>query len=91
VDESLFRAAQEGLTNVRKHADATRTAVVLDFQDDDHVRLEVRDDGRGLAGQQADGFGLAGLRERMASIGGHLTLRSGVADGVTTLVVEVPG
>ena len=76
VDESLFRAAQEGLTNVRKHADATRTAVVLDFQDDDHVRLEVRDDGRGLAGQRADGFGLAGLRERMASIGGHLSLRS---------------
>ncbi|WP_028045812.1 sensor histidine kinase [Cellulomonas sp. URHE0023] len=91
VDESLFRAAQEGLTNVRKHADATRTAVVLDFQDDDHVRLEVRDDGRGLAGQQADGFGLAGLRERMASIGGELTLRSAATDGVTTLVVEVPG
>jgi len=91
VDESLFRAAQEGLTNVRKHAAATRTAVVLDFRDDDHVRLEVRDDGRGLAEEPADGFGLAGLRERMANVGGRLSLGSTPTEGVTTLVVEVPG
>ncbi len=91
VDESLFRAAQEGLTNVRKHADATRTAVVLDFRDDDRVRLEVRDDGRGLPEDHGDGFGLAGLAERMAHVGGRMSLESAGAAGTTTLVVEVPG
>ncbi|MFD1147601.1 sensor histidine kinase [Saccharothrix hoggarensis] len=68
VEESLFRAAQEGLTNIRKHADASAAAVVLDYSDADVVRLEVRDDGHGLpedhalltAGDGADGSGAAG-------------------------------
>ena len=90
VDETLFRAAQEGLTNVRKHADATSTTVVLDFSDEDHVRLEVRDDGRGLPETPDDGFGLTGLRERMANLGGRISLDATGASGLT-LTVEVPG
>lgn len=91
VDESLFRAAQEGLTNVRKHAAATRTAVVLDYRDGERVRLEIRDDGRGVPERRGDGFGLAGLRERMAIVGGRMSLESAEGAGATTLVVEVPG
>lgn len=90
VDESLFRAAQEGLTNVRKHADATTTAVVLDYRDEHHVRLEIRDDGRGLPEQEGAGFGLTGLRERMANLGGRMSLDPAGATGLT-LTVEVPG
>ena len=90
VDESLFRAAQEGLTNVRKHADAISTTVVLDYRDEEHVRLEVRDDGRGLSGTPGDGFGLTGLRERMANLGGRMSLHPGSTAGLT-LTVEVPG
>ena len=90
VDESLFRAAQEGLTNVRKHAYATTTTVVLDYRDDDHVRLEVRDDGRGLPEELDAGFGLTGLRERMANLGGRMSLDPAGATGLT-LTVEVPG
>ena len=90
VDESLFRAAQEGLTNVRKHAHATTTTVVLDYRDENHVRLEVRDDGRGLPEQQGPGFGLTGLRERMANLGGRMSLDPAGPTGLT-LTVEVPG
>ena len=90
VEESLFRAAQEGLTNVRKHADASSTTVVLDYSGEDHVRLEVRDDGRGLPSTPAAGYGLTGLRERTASLGGRVSLEPAGATGLT-LTVEVPG
>lgn len=92
VEESLFRAAQEGLTNVRKHADATTATVVLDFDRVDLVRLQVRDDGRGLLENPLpdNGFGLVGLRERMAGLGGQVSVDSTAGRGVT-LTVQVPG
>jgi signal transduction histidine kinase len=90
VEESLFRAAQEGLTNVRKHADASSTTVVLDYRQADQVRLEVRDDGRGLPETPAPGFGLTGLRERTASLGGRVSLDPAGDTGLN-LTVEVPG
>lgn len=103
VEESLFRAAQEGLTNVRKHAGASRSTVMLDYRRADRIRLEVRDDGRGIsvtdaAGMErvdrADrettvGFGLTGLRERVASLGGRMSLEPAGTAGLT-LSVEVP-
>ncbi|MFC7762483.1 sensor histidine kinase [Catellatospora bangladeshensis] len=71
AEESLYRAAQEGLTNVRKHAHASRAALVLDYTGEAEVRLEVRDDGAGPAGDPHDGgFGLVGVRERAAFAGG---------------------
>jgi signal transduction histidine kinase len=88
VEESLFRAAQEGLTNVRKHADATAATVVLDYGVD-LVRLEVRDDGRGLPADRDAGFGLVGLRERVAGLGGRVSVDSAAGRGLT-LTVEVP-
>ncbi len=91
VEESLFRAAQEGLTNVRKHARAEAAKVVLDYGAD-RVRLEIRDDGLGLAGDSppGNGFGLVGLRERMAGLGGRVSVDSAEGHGLT-LTVEVPG
>ncbi|SNY47745.1 Signal transduction histidine kinase [Paractinoplanes atraurantiacus] len=90
AEESLFRAAQEGLTNVHKHAHATRAELFLDFSDPDCVRLEVRDNGTGVAGGDTGGFGLLGLRERAARLGGRLTLESAPGAGAT-LRMEVPG
>src|SRR4051812_3654792 len=87
--ESLFRAAQEGLTNVRKHAGATSVQVLLRFGADS-VCLEVSDDGRGLPGAAPPGFGLLGLRERATRLGGRLDVAA-TPGGGTTLLVEVPG
>ena len=87
--EALYRAAQEGLTNVRKHARATRAELVLEYTDA-AVRLEVRDDGTGTIDGGAPGFGLVGLRERAAHVGGQLHVDSTPGQG-STLSMEVPG
>jgi signal transduction histidine kinase len=89
AEESLFRSAQEGLTNVRKHAAAAAARLVLHYRDDGTVRLEVRDDGRGAA-PSGDGFGLLGLRERAERLGGSVEVESAPGRG-TTLRVAVPG
>ncbi|MFE0023087.1 sensor histidine kinase [Amycolatopsis sp. NPDC059021] len=85
----LLRAAQEALTNVRKHAAASAVSVRVSVVDDS-VRLLVRDNGVGFdpAGT-SDGFGLPGMRSRAEQVGGRLTVRSGPAGG-TELTVEVP-
>jgi signal transduction histidine kinase len=87
--ESLFRAAQEGLTNVRKHADATSARLLLQFGADT-VCLAVSDDGRGLPQTGPPGFGLLGLRERATRLGGRLDVVP-AAGGGTTLRMELPG
>ncbi|WP_179266314.1 sensor histidine kinase [Asanoa hainanensis] len=89
AEEALFRAVQEGLTNVRKHARARQAAVTLDYSRPAEVRVEVRDDGAGTAAG-SDGFGLLGLRERAAHLGGRTSLESVPGQG-STLWVEVPG
>ena len=93
LEESLYRVAQEGLTNVRKHSGAGSARVLLDYGtagSADSVRLEVRDDGRGTTSGNGTGFGLIGLRERVESFGGRLTVDSASGAGLT-LRVELPG
>ncbi len=87
--EALYRAAQEGLTNVRKHARATHADLVLDYADA-AVRLELRDDGTGAVDGGSPGFGLLGLRERAAHLGGRVQVGPAPGQG-WTLRVEVPG
>jgi signal transduction histidine kinase len=86
--EALFRAAQEGLTNVRKHARATRADLELAYSDSG-VRIAVCDDGVGFSGAGSPGFGLLGLRERAAQVGGRLHLESARGRGCT-VSMEVP-
>ncbi|HET7567451.1 MAG TPA: histidine kinase [Gaiellaceae bacterium] len=72
LDLAAYRVVQEGLTNVRKHADARRVEVLLRYGRD-AVAVEVADDGAG-AGAGAgggSGRGLAGIRERVALLGGE--------------------
>lgn len=68
--DALFRTAQEGLTNVRKHAGTKQVRVTLRY-DAAGTGLEIEDDGCGSGGS-AGGFGLTGLRERLEAIGGRL-------------------
>lgn len=87
--EALYRAAQEGLTNVRKHARANRADLLLDYGET-AVRVAVRDDGVGTGDGRAPGFGLVGLQERAAQLGGQLHVESAPGAGCT-LTMEVPG
>lgn len=88
VQEALYRAAQEGLTNIHKHANAHAAVVRLVYAHTS-VSLEVRDDGCGLEGN-GGGFGLVGIRERVDRLGGSLTVESTPGTGVAVRV-EVPG
>ena len=94
TEESLFRTAQEGLTNVRKHSRAAHAELVLDYLGAERVQLEVRDDGLGTTEDSGEsrqaGFGIVGLRERAAKLNGKLELESTPGHG-TTLRLVVPG
>jgi len=94
VEHALFRAAQEGLTNIRKHARATSALVRLDFRDAQRVHLELSDNGVGRAAEPASGsasggFGLTGIRERVELLGGSVSAANRLQGGFA-LRVEVP-
>ncbi|MEJ3744431.1 sensor histidine kinase [Actinomycetes bacterium KLBMP 9797] len=84
---ALYRAAQEGITNARRHAGAHRIRVSVHC-DASSARLVVADDGRGFPPERA-GFGLRGMRERIALAGGTVDVDSGPARG-TRLTVTIP-
>jgi signal transduction histidine kinase len=88
AEHALFRAAQEGLTNVRKHARAQTAQLALDYRDPARVFVRVTDDGCGPTAGPA-GHGLAGLRERIADLGGRLVAENPPTGGFC-LQVEIP-
>ena len=86
----LLRAAQEALSNVRRHAGATTVDLVLGpAPDGAAVTLDVVDDGRGMAPAAVEGFGLRGMRERVTTGGGALAVTSDVGLG-THVKVTMP-
>ncbi len=87
--QTLFRAAQEGLNNVAKHANAARVDILLDYSAQDQVRLLIEDDGQGTDHFNG-GFGLVGLQERANLLGGRLLMTSAVGQGFR-LDLAVPG
>lgn len=94
VELSLYRIAQEALNNVVKHARATHASLTLTFAPN-HIELTVSDDGIGFVVPQsptdlapAGHFGLLGIHERIALLGGHLEIESAPGSG-TRLRVRV--
>jgi len=88
VNLTLYRAAQEALTNVGKHAHATGVELHLDYRDDDSVHLSIKDDGVGSDNSDG-GFGLLGVRERVQQLSGEVRVRTGSGKGFA-LEVELP-
>jgi signal transduction histidine kinase len=93
VEVTLYRIAQEALTNVVKHADARVARVVLSYGDDE-IRLEVVDDGHGIPNsmpepQQHSGYGIVGMIERAHALGGRLDVGNGPGGGFR-VVATVP-
>ncbi len=88
---SLYRAVQEGLTNARKHAQATRVRVILDYRAPGKASVTVQDNGLGTRPDKSSGgFGLMGLRERAHLLGGTVQVESMPHAGFT-LKLEAPG
>ena len=85
---ALYRVAQEGLTNISKHAQATHTEVTLDFSQTAFVRLTLIDDGVGAA-KTRSGFGLVGIQERVQLLGGEFNVETQVGRGFR-LEVTIP-
>ena len=90
VETTLYRIVQEALTNVTKHAGATRISVVVSRQEQ-AVAAVIEDDGAGfeVAEARADGLGLVGMRERVGLVGGRLRIEASPGRG-TTLAAEIP-
>ena len=94
VEAALFRVAQEALTNVAKHAQASKVRLTLSYLDD-VVLLDVRDDGLGFDPANAvpadagSGFGLDAMRQRLGRVNGTLEVESAPAEG-TAISACVP-
>jgi signal transduction histidine kinase/ligand-binding sensor domain-containing protein len=93
TEREVMRVAQEAIHNVKKHAEASQMWVQLEYGPET-VALEVRDDGRGGALERTTGashgqFGLTGMRERAAAVGGTLEVGSARGEG-TTIRLSVP-
>jgi two-component system, NarL family, sensor histidine kinase UhpB len=91
LSTALFRVLQESLTNVARHARASHVRVELTCSDID-VRLTVRDDGVGISARAENAprsFGLLGMRERAAILGGTLSVDSSPSAG-TSISMVVP-
>jgi len=96
VRDETFRIAGEALRNAFHHADAKQIDVEIRY-DERQLRVRVRDDGRGIdpevlhAGGREGHFGLRGMRERAALVGGKLTVRSGGVGTGTEVEFNTPG
>nr|WP_062339404.1 sensor histidine kinase [Herbidospora sakaeratensis] len=88
VEVAVYRITQEALTNVRRHAGATRVRVEL-RREPGTLRLVIADDGAGLAPDRRPGVGLLSMRERAAELGGFCGVTGRPGEG-TTVVVELP-
>lgn len=88
----VFRILQESLTNIARHAEASRVEVNIAVDEEDSVVLEVRDNGRGFdptTVRERKTFGLMGMRERALALGGEARFSSMPGEGMV-LRVRIP-
>jgi signal transduction histidine kinase/DNA-binding NarL/FixJ family response regulator len=87
VQAAALRVVQESLFNVRKHAGAS--TVAIEIRIDQEIELSVRDDGRGFSAANG-GFGLTGMRQRAAAVGGTLSVTSRPGGGTEVALCAPP-
>ena len=95
LETALYRIIQEALTNVYRHSGAKNAWIVLS-KDDDRIIASVRDDGKGIPEQVAllqpgtTGVGIAGMRQRLAELGGQLRLENHHPGTLIEVIVPFP-
>ena len=89
---TIFRIAQESLTNIARHAEATNIEIHLSIEKL-FIKLEIKDDGKGISENNTDNddasFGIFGMKERASILGGKLKIVSTPKEG-TAIIVELP-
>lgn len=92
IEIGLFRVVQEALTNVARHSGAANASVIANRRGG-RLRVVIEDDGCGFdPSTPSERLGLAGIRERVALLGGSLRIESDTSGGTTVIVeLEVPG
>jgi signal transduction histidine kinase len=93
VETTLYRVLQEAITNIARHAEATRAAVLLEASEKE-VRMIIEDNGQGFSANEAvdkpsKHLGLLGIRERLSLVSGALEVESAPGCGCT-LYIRVP-
>ncbi|SEG22497.1 Signal transduction histidine kinase [Nonomuraea solani] len=88
VEVTVFRAVQEALANVARHAEAGKVGVTLSYMED-VVVADIRDDGVGFDPAEVDGFGLTAMRQRVGRLAGNVEVESAPGQG-TAISVSVP-
>jgi PAS domain S-box-containing protein len=91
ISTSVFRIFQESLTNIARHAGATKVNVDLKERDG-HLILSVKDNGKGLIEEQvksSHSFGIIGMRERVKYLGGNIEIDSKINEG-TSVTISIP-
>jgi PAS domain S-box-containing protein len=97
LEISIFRIVQECLTNIHRHSESSKAAIRL-AAEDGRIRLEVRDEGKGIPPEKqaslnssgAVGVGFRGMRERVRELGGTLEIRSSPAGTIVLATLPRP-
>jgi signal transduction histidine kinase len=85
---AIYRAVQEGLTNIQRHSKAEKAHLRL-VELEKEIHLEICDDGIGPQPENPEGFGLHGMRERVEQMGGTMVLNK-MAEGGSRLSISIP-
>jgi two-component system, NarL family, sensor histidine kinase UhpB len=93
IDLTVYRCVQESLTNVIRHAQATRVDIELgEAAGASQLSLMVRDDGRGIDPATPPGFGISGMQERVQALGGSYKVEGGTGRGTCVrIMIPLPG
>lgn len=90
IDAVAFRFFQEGTSNAVRHGKPARISLSAERTSNSALRLTVIDNGRGIDTPVERGFGLVGMRERIADLGGTLTVSQAFPSGGVALVADIP-
>ncbi|MFA5957923.1 HAMP domain-containing protein [Hyphomicrobium sp.] len=90
IEEAAFRILQEGTSNAVRHGQPSAIGLTARQAPDDMLRVVVSDDGSGIVAKGTRGFGLAGMRERVALLNGRLRIADREGGKGVMLIVEIP-
>jgi two-component system sensor histidine kinase UhpB len=90
IEEVAFRILQEGTSNAVRHGKPSTIGLQARRAENGMLRVAVSDDGSGLASTKTRGFGIAGMRERVAGLGGRLRVAQSDSGKGVMLIAEIP-